>query len=444
MNLRGLLAAAVVLAALGIGVHFSNKSEAEKEKKGPVSDSPKVLTIAEDQMQQIEIVKRDAKPTVLKKADKWQLTAPEILAVDSDAVNGVVNTLKDLGSDRLVEESATNLGEFGLTQPQLQVNVTRKDGKVTRLLIGDETPTASGFFAKLDGENKVYTVGSFVKSSLDKNYQDLRDKRLVTVDSEKLTRVELTAKGQTAEFGKNQQNEWQIVKPKPMRADNWGVEELVRKLKDAKMDTAVAEADARKAAAGFASGKPVAVAKLTDAAGTQQLEIRMSGEDYYAKGSAVAGIHKVQKDLGEGAGKSPDDFRNKKLFDFGFNDPTRIEIKEKGVTRAFSKNAEKWTGDGKEMDTVSVQSFIDKIRDLSAISFKDTGFKEPVLEVTVTAKDGKIVDKVLFSKDGNYHYAMRDKEPTVYELDGKAFEELGKAGADIKPPSPKKDEPKKK
>lgn len=445
MNLRGLLAAAVVLAALGIGVYFSNKQEAEKEKKGPVSDSPKVLTIAEDQMQQIEIVKRDGKPTILKKTDKWQITAPETLAVDPDAVNGLVNTLKDMNSDRLVEENATNLAEFGLTQPQLQVSVTKKDGKVTKLLIGDETATSSGYFAKLGGENKVYTIGSFNKSSLEKTYQDLRDKRLVTIDSEKLSRVELAAKGQTVEFGKNPQNEWQIVKPKPMRADNWAVEELVRKLKDAKMDTNVAEADAKKAAAGFGTGKVVAVARLTDAAGTQQLEIRKSGEDYYAKGSAVAGIHKVQKDLGDSSDKAIDDFRNKKLFDFGFNDPTKIEIKEGGATRTFSKSADKWTGDGKEMDSVSVQSFIDKVRDLSAIKFKDSGFKDTALEVTVTAKDGKIVDKVLFCKDGNYHYGMRDKEPTVYEIDGKVFEELQKAGADIKPPAPpKKDEPKKK
>ena len=39
------------------------------------------------------------------------------------------------------------------------------------------------------------------------------------------------------EFGRNAQNEWQIVKPKPQRADNGQVEELVRKLGDARMDT---------------------------------------------------------------------------------------------------------------------------------------------------------------------------------------------------------------
>jgi hypothetical protein len=90
-----------------------------------------------------------------------------------------------------------------------------------------------------------------------------------------------------------------------------------------------------------------------------------------------------------------------------------------------------------------VQSFVDKLRDLSSIKIKDAGFKDTALEVTVTAKDGKLQEKVLFSKDGNYHFAMRDKEPAVYEIDGKAFEEMQRAAADIKPPSAKKDEKKK-
>ena len=49
--------------------------------------------------------------------------------------------------------------------------------------------------------------------------------------------MELVAKGQPIEFGTQRQKEWQIVKPRPQRADNGQVEELVRKLTDARMDT---------------------------------------------------------------------------------------------------------------------------------------------------------------------------------------------------------------
>ena len=67
---------------------------------------------------------------------------------------------------------------------------------------------------------RVFTIATCVKTGLDKRPDDLRDKRLLTFDQDKLTRVDLQAKGQTVEFGKDAQNEWQIVKPRPLRADS--------------------------------------------------------------------------------------------------------------------------------------------------------------------------------------------------------------------------------
>lgn len=442
MRLRGLLAALAVLAALSAGVFYSNKAAREKEKKEP-SDSPKILSIAEDQIQQIEIRRKDGKGATLKKGDKWEIVAPEKLPADQDAISSVVSTVSSLNSDRVVEEKATDLATFGLDSPQLEVTITQKDGKSKKLFIGDETATGSGFFARVDGDPRVFTIGSWNKTSLDKTAQDLRDKRLVAFDSEKLTRVELAAKNQQIEFGKNSQNEWQIVKPKPLRADNWAVEELVRKIKDAKMDTSVSEEDAKKAAAAFASGSKIAVARVTDAAGTHEIEVRKKENDYYAKGSAVPGVHKVTTELGEGLNKSLEDFRNKKLFDFGFSDPSRIEVKDESGTKVYSKSGEKWMLGSQQMDSVGVQSFVDKLRDLSSTKFLESGFTTPVFEVKLTAKEGKLVDHVQISKTGDVYYGIRVGEPSVYQLDYKAVEEMRQAAKAIKPQASTKDEKKK-
>jgi len=67
-------------------------------------------------------------------------------------------------------------------------------------------------------------------------------------------------------------------------------------------------------------------------------------------------------DLADALEKSVDDFRNKKLFDFGFSDPSRVEVKGAG----YSKAGDKWTANGKTMDNASVQTLIDKLRDLAA------------------------------------------------------------------------------
>ena len=238
-------------------------------------------------------------------------------------MNGVVSSAAALTADRVIDENVTDLASYGLAPPADEVTVSLKDGKTVKLLIGDATPTGSDVYAKVDGDPRLFTMISGNKDSLDKASKDLRDKRLMTFDQDKISRVELTAKKQTIEFGRVSQNEWQILKPKPLRADGFQVEELVRKAADANMDTNVIEEDAKKFAATFASATPVAIAKVTDATGTQTLEVRKSKDDYYAKSSVVEGVHKVTKDLGEGVDKSLDDFRSKKVFDFGFSDPTR-------------------------------------------------------------------------------------------------------------------------
>ncbi len=169
---------------------------------------------------QIDLVKKAGDTTELSKADgKWQIVKPKPLAADQDSVTSLVSSLSSLASDRLIEDKASDLSSYGLATPSEQVKITRKDGKVQTLLIGDDTPTGSGTFAKLANDLRVFTIASYVKSSLDKTSRDLRDKRLLTFNSDKLTRVDLTAKGQTIEFGKNNQNEWQILKPRPLRAD---------------------------------------------------------------------------------------------------------------------------------------------------------------------------------------------------------------------------------
>jgi hypothetical protein len=314
-----------------------------------------------------------------------------------------------------------------------------------KLLIGDETPASSGFYARIEGDPRVFTMASYNKTGLDKTWKDLRDKRMLTFDQDKLTRLELTAKGQTLEFGKNANNEWQFVKPQPLRADGSQVEEVVRKLRDARMDPLVSEEDAKKAAAAFASGSPVGVAKVTDAAGTQQLEVRKAKDGtYYMKSSVVDGVHKATSDLGDGVARQLDDLRNHKVFDFGWSDPSKVEFTDAGATRVFSKSGEKWTSEGKEMDSASVQSLIDKLREMNATKFPAAGFTTPEIQAVVTSNEGKRVERVLISKSGKSWIAKRDGEVSLYELDGKFVDELRQAAKDVKAPSPPKKEEKKK
>ncbi|MCC7498328.1 MAG: DUF4340 domain-containing protein [Bryobacterales bacterium] len=445
MKPRRLLIAVVVLAALAGAIYWSEKHKPAGEK-APGDTGPKITAIQSDQIRQIEIKRKDGENTVLRKNNgTWEMTSPAPLRVDQEAANSLAGTFNNLSADRLVDQQTNDLTQYGLASPATQVIVTENNGKTVDLQIGDEVPTGSGYFAKLGGDPRIFSLASFNKTSLDKNAKDLQDKRLLTFDQDKLSRVEVTAKKQTFEFGKNNQNEWQIVKPRPLRADGGQVEDLIRKLHDAKMDTSVSDEDARKAAAQFATATPVAVVKVTDAGGTQQLDVRKAKDNsYYARSSVVEGVHKVTSDVGDGLDKGLDDYRNKKVFDFGFNDPTKVDVRDGAKTLSFVKGGEKWWLAGKQMDSTDVQSLIDKLRDLSATKFADKPLGQPEIDLTVTSNDGKRVEKVALAKQGNDWFAKRENEPSLYQLETSSVEELRKAAESVKEYKPPKAETKKK
>ena len=201
------------------------------------------------------------------------------------------------------------------------------------------------------------------------------------------------------------------------------------------------------AAAAFASGTKVAIATVADSSGAQTLEVRKeqhdkvrkddhdNAKDYYAKSSAVDGVYKVTAELGDGLDKKLDDFRNKKLFDFGWTDPNKVQVGK----AAYDKVGEKWMSGAKQMDSSSVQSLVDKLRDLAATKFQDTGGGGAlVLDLTVSSNNGKRVEKVSITKEGDAYFAKRENEPSIYVLDGKAVEDLQKAANDVKEFQPPK------
>jgi hypothetical protein len=434
-----LIVAAVLMAALGGVWVWSNKQEKAKEGQPPADESPKILTIKDTDVRKVEITHRDGETTVVAKNDSgtWAITAPKPLAADQNAVTALTGNANPLRSERVLDDSSPDLASYGLAPPLLTVKFTTADGKNPTLLIGEATATGSSAYAKVEGDPRLFVMAASGKTAFDKSSKDLRDKRLMTFDKDKTSRVELdVAKQPPIEFGRISESEWQILKPKPMRADGFQVEDLITKVHEAEMNPSLSDEDVKKYASAFASGPQVAVVSATDPSGTQKLEVHKSGEDYYAKSSVVEGINKLSADVGKLFDKKVDDFRNKKVFDFGFNDPTHVEIKDGPKMAAYDKSGENWTSNGKTMDSVSVQAVIDKLRDLSATKFVDTGFTTPVIELTVASSGGKRVEKVKIAPAGKDFLAQREGEPTLYQLDAGVVDELRRAANDIKEPPP--------
>lgn len=435
MKLHGLAIAALVLAILTWFLYWSNRHKPTDETSKLSADTPPaILKLDQNSITKLELKKKDADPIMLAKSSSgdWQITAPKPFRADQSAVTSIASTISSLNSERVIEDKASDLQNFGLDQPGLEVDLTTKD-KTQRLLLGTDTPAGGAVYAMLSGDPRLFTVSSSTKTSLDKTLSDLRDKRLLPVDADKISQIEVVRKNSDIEFGRNK-DDWQILKPKPMRADSVQVGDLVRDLTNAKMD--LSSADAKQEAVEFGRATLLAIAKLTDESGTQQLQVRKSKDTYYAKSTAVDGAYKIDSGLGKTLEKNVDDFRDKKLFDFGYNDPDKIELhnadKSYFLTRGTG-GVDDWWSNGKKMDGANVESVISDLRDLTATGFPASGFSSPTINISVVSQEGKRTEKVQITKSGDHYIAQRENDSTLYELSASSVDGLMKAALDLKP-----------
>jgi Domain of unknown function (DUF4340) len=436
MKMRQLMAATIVLAALAATLYWSNhrKPSSDSVSASPSAANAKIISLNQDDISKLEVRKKDGDDVVLNRvgATSWKITSPKSLVADQDSVSTILYNLSPMDGGTLIDEKGADLKQFGLAEPEAQVSATGKDGKTHTVLVGDETPTGDSAYVMVSGESKVYSVPKNTRANLDKGLKDLRDKRLLPVDFDKLSSVEISGAKLHLTFG-SEDGKWTVRSPANLRGDTSKMETIIEKLRTSTMDPSTSDTDMKKAASLFASGSPIATLKATDASGSQELQIRKAADGYYAKTTAMDGAYKVPNELGDAVNKDAEDFREKRVFDFAEQDPDKVELHDGSKAYFLTRSGEDWWSDGKKMDALSAQEFLRSIRTLTATKFVTTGFSSPVLSLVVTSKDGKRVEKVDISKNGSGYLAKRADGPALFELDAKTVADIQKAAGDLKP-----------
>src|SRR5580704_17241121 len=435
-KMRQLIVATFVLIVLSGTLYWSNhrKPANDSVNASPSTTNAKVISLTEDDISKLEVKKKDGDDVVLNRASasNWKITSPKPLVADQESVSTILYNLSPMDGATLIVEKPADLKQFGLAEPEAQVSATGKDGKTQTILVGDETPTGDSAYVMVSGESKVYSVPKNTKTNLDKGLKDLRDKRLMPVDFDKLSSVEINGGKLHLTFGSDD-GQWTVRSPANLRGDTSKMETIIEKLRTATMDPSAPDAELKKSASLFTSGAPIATLRATDASGSQELQIRKAADGYYAKTSAMDGEYKVPNELGDAVNKDAEDFREKRVFDFADTDPDKLELHDGSKVYFLARSGEDWWQDGKKMDAVSVQEFLRTIRTLTASKFAATGFSTPALSLVVTSKDGKRVEKVDVSKSGSGYLAKRADGPGLFELDAKVVEDIQKAAGELKP-----------
>jgi hypothetical protein len=186
------------------------------------------------------------------------------------------------------------------------------------------------------GEKKVFLVSSYIESSFDKKPFDLRDKRVVKFERDKVDSVELTRGADIIRLARSG-SDWTVEKPMTGRADYSAVEGLLTRLSTAGM-ASIVEDNATDLAK---YGLDAPVMRLMAGIGSSQtvLEIgRTEGEQPYARDRARSMVFTLDTTLADDLKKPFDEYHKKDLFESRPFSAERVRI-----TRATGGPSGTWT-----------------------------------------------------------------------------------------------------
>lgn len=439
--MRGLwstLALVLVLMGLGAYIYFV---ESKKPAPGTTTNEKVFAGVESGQVNEIQVTAGGQTSVLVKKDSGWQMTEPEATDADVTEASSLATNIASLEQTRVVDENAGDLAPYGLAEPRLKIAFKAEGGKSGEVHLGDKTPTAGDVYAVMPGTRKVFLVSSYLETTFDKKPFDLRDKRVVKFDRDKVDALEVT-RGRDSIRLTRKDSAWLVERPIAGRGDYSNIEGLLTRLSTAGMSEIVEShaTDLKK----YGLDKPGMVIAIGSGSSQAALEISDGmGEKPYARDRSRPMVFTLDTTLAEDLKKPFDQYHKKDLFEsrpFSM-EKVRVTRNTDGTAKTweFSKikrdNLDVWQvtpegGQAVDADRPKLDDLLNKITDLKMEALVDTtrqtGLSSPILTFGVSYDNGKF-ERVRIGRVGSQHYGNREGEQATGEVPAATVEAALKA-----------------
>jgi len=241
----------------------------------------RALTLEADQLRKIEVDSKGKKWTLEKNPEGvWDLVLPPPVRADSFSVDGLISQLRGLTMQSVAAEDKKNEAAYGLTSPEMRLQLTGSGGSQT-LLLGKKDKEGDRYFALNSALQPVFTLSSSFLTDFQKDPADLRAKDLFSYSTYDVKRLEIDSpKGHSVfELGKN--NQWKQTEGGSKTPDPSKMETLLSRLRDLRVSTFPKGSDL----AQFGLAKPAYQFKVQfgEKNQTETLVVSKVGEHVYAR-----------------------------------------------------------------------------------------------------------------------------------------------------------------
>ena len=410
-----------------------------------------VLAFGARQVTAFEVVTREGTLAVEQVDGRWRLTRPVALAADTETVTAFLDKLQSTRIKEFVAESPKSLVPYGLERPiRVSIHTGRDKDRVTASLLIGTVDKAKGVYAMRPGESSVLLLPAETWELVPKNVAVLRNKVVVEIDRDKVTRVDLESpKGKVGLT--QEQNRWRIVAPENLPADQVEAGALLFKLRDLKAQgfltddaSGIARYLARPTvrvtmgATGAAAPTTVLLAPAPDRRGGKAMA--------YAAVAGRGPVVLVGADALDGLTRSVTELRDRTVLPaLEPRDVRTVRVRAGGQTLVVERSGEAdWriieggTGPAKGSNVENLLYVLRglKWKAIAAPGGQDPmryGLDSPTFEATLLRAGGAEIATVLVGRrEGDHAYVKLKVRPAIYDVDAKALGELPKIPDDFK------------
>ena len=398
-----------------------------------------------------EVVLPDETLAVENADGAWRLTKPTAQRADTETITDFLDKLNAQKAREFVADSPPSRAPYGLERPtRVTIHTGRDKDRVSRsLLLGKVDPAKKGIYAMRPDEPTVLLVGEELWNAVPKNVAVLRNRTLVEVDRDKVTRLQIEGSKGTVEVAR-EGDQWKIVAPEPLATDQVEVGAVLSRVRELRAQAFLSD-DA--SGIGKFLAKPEVKLTFTQQGGaTTTLLLAPSQETRGKEPSAYAALVGSgpvvlvdAKALGE-LNRSATDLRDRRLLgNLEPKDIKRMRVRAGGQTVVLERKGDtEWRmveptkGAAK---TAKVDDLLYTLRglrwtDIAAADGQDParyGLDAPTLEVALFKGDGGEIATVQVGKrDGANAYVRTGAQPTVYRVEGRTLGETPKVPDDFK------------
>jgi len=384
MSWKKILALSLVLAALVAAIVLVNRLEkGKKAAEGTLLDTPAAS------IEKIELRNKNGRFVFSRRDTLWYLDEPLAAKADKVALEGILDNFCRLKYDRLVEEDARALKDFGLDKPEIELRLITKGAPGQSILLGMKNGLDDSSYAKLAAGNKVVSIAAYKRNELEKDLFAFRDKKFLEIDTTAVIALEYRHENSLFAFSKVGE-QWFMQKPLYSLAQAGRISDILSgaSLLEALSFAGTASADKRRE---LGLENPLLTAEFRSATGSRKVVVGRKGERYYALADGTAEICEVGKDFPDKFSNDPASFREKKVASFYAFDVRELKFRRGNFNFEIRKNsAGAWEFAkpfaGKRPSEEKIGSLLTALADCEAKEFIDGPKPLPEFAVQVALK----------------------------------------------------------